>query len=57
MTMEKTFQANARNLAFHLANLSKDYDKAGYEGTASALRQASLTIKLEIAFNNLKMKG
>ena len=57
MTMEKTFEAEARDLAFHLANLSKDYDKAGYEGTASALRQASLTIKLEIAFNNLKMKG
>ena len=60
--MEKTFEADARNLAFHLANLARDYDKEGYNSTASDLRQASLTIKILLnslaasgAFN--KMKG
>ena len=53
--MEKTFEAEARDLAFHLANLARDYDKEGSDATASDLRQASLTIK--ILLSSLKVKG
>lgn len=53
--MDKTFEAEARDLAFHLANLARDYDKAGYDVTASELRQAALTIR--VLLSGIKMKG